>query len=274
MKKDIRIVDHDRGIVSVTLIDERWYARPTTDVETGLPAYEYVPSVTWICQHYPKGIGYYKWLAGRGWDEAEAIKVAAGEKGSKVHQAVAELLQGRAVRMDSEFLVDGVASPLTVEEWECVRSFAAWWWSLPEPEALAVELPVWGQGYAGTVDLLARWGGEVWLIDLKTSQDVWPSHEIQVTAYRDALPSALCPPLPGGRDALGLGILQLGYRRNQAGYKFTEVEYQPELFAAARTIWAKETAGQRPVRRDYPLEIDLARPVVAEKPARKRRAAA
>jgi hypothetical protein len=54
-----------------------------------------------------------------------------------------------------------------------------------------------------------------------------------------------------------LGILQVGYKRNKNGFKFTEVEDQYPLFLATREIWKKETSGQRPLQKDYPLEISL-----------------
>lgn len=94
MKKLIRRVDPKRGILQVTTVDERWYCRTGTDPKTGNPAMEYVPSATWIAGHYPKGIWFYKWLAKNGWDEAQAIKEAAADKGSKVHHAISALFDG------------------------------------------------------------------------------------------------------------------------------------------------------------------------------------
>jgi len=44
MKKEIREVK--KGIVQITCYDERWYAKETKDKKTGLPKYEFVPSVT------------------------------------------------------------------------------------------------------------------------------------------------------------------------------------------------------------------------------------
>lgn len=106
MKKEIVTVDEARGIVRVTTVDERWYCRPAIDAKTGLPGVpEFVPSVTWITKHYPKGIAYMKWLAGLGWNEAEAVRQAAAEKGSRVHQAIASLLDGNEVSMTEEFEV-------------------------------------------------------------------------------------------------------------------------------------------------------------------------
>ena len=100
MKKLIRDVDEKRGIVQITTYDERWYAHEVKDPITGIPTVIFVPSVTWVAESYPKGIAFYKWLADKGWDEAEAIKEAAGDKGSKVHHAIEDLLAGREVLLD------------------------------------------------------------------------------------------------------------------------------------------------------------------------------
>lgn len=271
MKREIRLADPARGIIQVTTVDERWYARPLADPVTGLPArYEYVPSVTYISRYYPKGVGYMKWLAGLGWNEAEAVRQAGADKGSRVHQACAALLDGRALELETPFAAPDApeAAPLTTEEYGAVLTFADWWWSFPVPPVvLAKDLVVWGEGYAGTLDVLLRTTEAVWLIDFKTSQDVWPEHEIQVTAYGQALPEALIAPTP--RAEVRLAILQLGYRRNQRGWKLMEVTPQPELFAATRAIWARETAGEAPRQVEYPMRVMLAeKPEPVERPTR------
>jgi hypothetical protein len=52
--------------------------------------------------------------------------------------------------------------------------------------------------------------------------------------------------------------LQVGYRRNKAGYKWNEIEDKFPLFLAARQIWASETEGEAPKKRDYPIVISPA----------------
>ena len=254
MKKEIREVKDN--IVQVTIADERWYIRESTNKETGLPEYQFVPSVTWICSFYPKGVRFYQWLASKGWDEAEAIKQAAGDKGSKVHQAIIDLIDGKTVKIDAKYVnpTKSAEEELTLEEYECVLSFSDWFLKT-KPEVVAREVVVFNDeyGYAGTTDLLCKINGEPWLIDFKTSQQVWPEHEIQVSGYKHAI-----------ADNPKLAILQIGYRRNREKndgtrtmWKFTEVEDQFDLFLAARQIWAKETEGQTVFKKDYPLAISL-----------------
>ena len=49
-------------------------------------------------------------------------------------------------------------------------------------------------------------------------------------------------------DVSGLhtAILQLGYDKNRAGYKFTEIEDAFPQFKIAQQIWAEETNGNTP----------------------------
>lgn len=266
MKKEIRHLTAS-GLVQVTTTDSRWYAKPTMDRATGLPnGFEYVPSVTWIAGYYPKGTGFYKWLAGTGWDESQAIKAAAGDKGSKVHTAIATLIDGQTVEMDALVFnpSTGQPEPLTLEEYECLMSFVAWAREA-KPVTIAKDLTVWNEedGYAGTVDYLCLIDKRPTLIDFKTSQQVWPEHEIQVSAYAHALAGAQPSLDPALLEALAfsppqLAILQLGYRRNKVGWKFTVVEDQYPLFLAAKQIWAKETAGEKPLQKDYPVRLAIA----------------
>lgn len=280
MKKEIREVRD--GMLHVTIADERWYIRDTFDSVTGLPSgKEYVPSVTWITGHYPKGVGFYKWLAQKGWDEAEAIKSAAGDKGSKVHQGIVHLIDGLPIKMDDAITnpSTGLPEPLTLEEYDCLLAFRGWW-AESQPETQLRERVVWNDayGYAGTLDWFGRLTGKgldgLWLLDWKTGQDVWPEHELQVSAYKAALESM---GVLKTDEPVRLGLLQIGYRRNKRRWKLTEVIDQFDLFLAARRIWQKEAAGAEVFRAEYPLEIVLgAAPpaptiVVPNTPKRKRR---
>ena len=261
MKKEIRVVDKKKGIIQITTLSERWYAKPSTDEETGLPLYEYIPSVTWICGYYPKGIGFMKWLAGKGWDEAEAIKVAAGDKGSKVHIATEVIEKGDDVNITDSYpnKTTGLPEELCVEEVDAIKSFADWVDEV-NPEVMMMESCVFGENYAGTIDRIYRIDGQVWVIDLKTSKYLWPEHTLQVSAYSHAK-----------IDYEGLGIsekewkerklaiLQLGYNKyrtpGKPHFKFTEVPDRYDLFESAYKIWQFENPNTKPKTAEYPLVI-------------------
>ncbi len=281
MEKLIRVVDEAKGIVQITTLDERWYFKPSENKVSGVPEFTSVPSVTWISGYYPKGIAYYKWIADHGWDEAEAIKMAAGEKGSKVHKAIEALLAGVEVKMNDKFLnpKTGQEEELTVEEYECLMAFKEWF-EEEQPEILASEITVWGtvyrhkftgqyiteeqwaelpvklqenyetESYAGTVDFIYRKkDGRIGAMDFKTSQYIWPSHICQVSLYKPALKDYQID---------FLEILQLGYKANKfKKWKVTEVGYDQALITSCFTIWKRETKSVVPKQKDYPLALKL-----------------
>jgi hypothetical protein len=243
MQHETRIVDKEKGIVQVTTEDERWYRKTNKDKVT-----IWIPSVTWITGYYPKGIAYMKWLASHGWDESQALMEEAGEKGTYTHKACEMLLSGSVVRFDT--IVDDRA--LTTTEYANVMSFVEWFDEY-KPKVRKTECTVFSPDelYAGTLDLdceieIPKFEGE-WIIDFKTSPNIWPSHELQLSAYKHA-----------HNPKARIGILQLGYKYNKKKkWKFTEITDQMPLFNATYKIWEKECAGISPLQRDYPLELKL-----------------
>lgn len=253
MKREVRVVDTEKGTICITFPDERWYGVVIGRDEVKRPIYDYMASVSWVSGHYPKGREFYKWLASKGWSEAEEIKSLAGDKGSKVHQAINRLVTGGTVLMSDSFENPRTLQQeeLTPEEYFCVMTFHEWF-EKTRPEVLAAEYTVINHKlrYAGTVDLLCRIGRTVWMIDFKTSRYIWPSMELQLSAYKHA--DTAIP------KSTKLAILQVGYTPNKKQkYKFTPIPDQFPLFMAARRIWAKETSGDKVFQREYPLSLCL-----------------
>lgn len=241
MKIDRKVVDEKKGIVQITTSDERWY-----EVD-GV----FYPSITWITHYYPKGRGFEMFLMKNGVDDAEAIKNAAADKGSKVHHACKDLIDGKVIKFDDKYINNSTGSQeeLTKDEWECIMSFEAWAREnnvkFLKQDFVVVNKEI---GYAGTVDFLCQIGEKKILCDIKSSQAVYASHEIQVAAYRHADPDLV--------ETTG-AILQVGYKKNKKGYKFTELEDKYDLFLATKQIWSNECAQISPLQRDYPLQLKL-----------------
>lgn len=291
MQKIIRETDEKLGIVQVTIADERWYVKEITNPTTQLPEFKYVPSVTWIAGFYPKGVEFYQWLAKHGWDESQQIKKEAGLKGDKVHQAISAILGGQEVRIDSEFLnkETGEMEELTLEECDAIKSFVDWRNDMAQD--YIVEFLFWDKtifsdkhNYGGSIDAGARItpkqegknplklsGPTVYIIDFKTSQQVWPSFGLQLSAYREPLSNGEFF-IDGFKDTadIRLAVLQVGYRKNKAGYKWNVIENKFILFLAARQIWANETEGEAPKKKDYPIiispAVSVAEALAAETP--------
>lgn len=280
MKK--QIIKKENGIIQLTTIDERWYIkdiqRENNEVE-----HKMVPSVTWITSYYYKSPYLMEWIAKQGWDEAEAIKRAASDKGSKVHAAIVDLIDGnKIIGFDTAGKVTQYRNPtteqledLTIEEYEAIMSFVDWYIEV-KPKVLAREFVIWSDefNYAGTVDLLCEINGEKYIIDFKTSKSVWTEFKLQVSAYKKAY-------LEGVRNDLlqlaqkekwktdrfqqeaepykniKLGILQLGYGLNRKGFKFTDVDDKFELFLSAQQMWKEEAGKVEPKQKDYPEVLEL-----------------
>lgn len=250
MKKEIRIVDKEKGIVQITLPDERWYQRRQPADGTFLEQDDFYPSVTWITSYYPKGYGYEKWLADKGIDKAEEIKNEAGQKGSRVHKACGELMLGNEVRMEDKYANDdGELAELSAEEYGIVMSFRKFL-DDEQPFILGVEYTLLNHEhkFGGTVDMKCRLKSDgyesIWILDIKTSKDIYPSHELQVSAYKET-----------DEEVQRIGIIQVGYKRNKNGYKLTEIEPQFPLFLNVKGIWAKEQSMVQIPQREYPLSL-------------------
>ena len=253
MKKEIKqiITIDGKEYVQLTLPDERWYVRGIVDELNNKLENEFVPSVSWISGFYPKGIAFYKWLADKGWNEAEALKSSAGNKGSKIHQAIEDLLKGKEVKMDEKFLNKETLQEeeLTVDEYEAIMSFVDWY-NETNPEIVGTEQVVFNDeyGYAGTVDLICRIGDQLYIIDFKTGQSIWPEYELQISAYKHAVNLS---------EDIKLAILQVGYRKNKKLFKFTEIEDKFDLFLSAKNIWQNECANIKPKQKDYPTSLKV-----------------
>jgi len=259
MNKEIKTVDEKKGIIRITTSDERFYAIPSPDKITGLPSeYDFIPSVTWICSYFPKGVSFWKWLASKGWDEAEHIKQEAGEKGSKVHRAIERLIKGETIPMDLKLTDTNNENEeeLSVEEYECLMAFTDWF-NKVNPEIIAVEIITVNkeEKYAGTVDIVCRIDDQLYIIDIKTGQYIWPSYELQLSAYKHAIN----PEEYKIKDYenVKLAVLQVGYNRNKNRYKFTEINDKFDLFLATKQIWKNECENISPMQKDYPIELKL-----------------
>lgn len=288
MKKIIRDIDEQRGVVQVTTTDERVYIFPDETPETGLPTYKVKPSSTYILSlGYPKGKYFQEWLKKMG-DEAELVKVLAGEKGSKIHQAVEKLLMGEEtedgkihrVGIDDKFTnpTTDKEEELTPEEYDSVWAFTRWWNELNQKskvEIIGVEFTVDSDeyDYAGTVDMLLRIDGELWMIDLKTGQNVYEDYILQVSSYKHAFlekSEMMRAQYEIPQDAeVNLGIIQVGYKRNKNGYKFTEVSDKFQTFLSAKNIFHNEVSKLPYTQIEYPFYVELEMPKVSNKPKKK-----
>jgi hypothetical protein len=271
VKKEIIQVDEKRGIWRVTTLDDRHYGREARNKETGLPEIEWRPSITYKAKFYPKGKGFEQFLKNNG-NDADMIRDLAGERGTKMHQAIEVLNNGETVKMGDKFRsnITGELEALTPEEFYGVMTYKRWWdeEGSKEYEILEAEDVIWPHipktpengnrhsepgglfffGATRDIRLRRKSDGTTGTVDVKSSKDIYPSAIIQVSAI-----AAAC-----GDD--WQAILQVNYTRTQKGYKFTPIDRRLDLVEASNTIWMYETEGEKPLQRDYPLSLSLGLP--------------
>ncbi len=251
MKIEIRKTK-ENGVTQITTLDERWYSKTVDDV------LYFNPSITWVARYAPMPPALLKWYADKGMDEAEQVKRDAGEKGSKVHQAIESLLLGNEVKLEDGFKNPdtGVLEELTPDEYWCIMTFAAFWEDYNkehEVKLIDTEQSVWvnagkGEkyGYAGTRDFKVLEDGKPKIWDIKTSKDVHLGHEVQLSALKHADP-----------DDPAIAIIQVGYARNKNGWKVTDIEDKFHLFQASKLYWLEANPEAKPKQKDYPSKIVL-----------------
>ncbi len=192
-------------------LDGQWVPGVTTIISKGLPkpALMYWSAKTvaeWVADH-PNLADQMSEAGGRGpfvdflkklpWEKRDTAAV----RGTDVHALAERLVHGEEVEVP-EHLTGYVGGYVEwLDEWQ--------------PEAIWTERPVGNRkwGFAGTFDLIAKMCGETWLLDVKTSRNVYGDNAIQLAAYANAefllAPDGSEQPLPK-IDRMGILHVQDG----------------------------------------------------------------
>ena len=165
-----RIVQPDPTARQITLQDSRFYQR---DPET------YYPSVTTVLSYFPKGRFFEVWLKEVGMN-ADIIMRKAGDEGTQVHNAIERYLEGKQV--------DGLDKTGKTKDnlkvWKMILKFVEFW-EKHKPELITSEVYVFSDELkiAGTADLIVRINGQLWLLDIKTSNYLHDTYDLQLACY-------------------------------------------------------------------------------------------
>jgi hypothetical protein len=167
-----RIVEYAEGDKQVNILDSRFYRREGA----------YFPSVTSILNYFPKNQFFHSWLKDVGHNSDIIASKAAGE-GTQVHTAVDNFLNGQEITWIDEY---GNAK-YNLDVWKMILRFADFW-NTHKPELIATEYHLFSDvhKYAGTADLVVRLFDNIWLLDLKTSNSLHTSYDLQLAAYATA----------------------------------------------------------------------------------------
>jgi hypothetical protein len=164
-----RILEISDDHKQITLPDSRYYRR------NGM----YYPSITYVLSSYPKGKQFEEWLKNMG-RSADYIVKKAGEEGTQVHELVEEYLEGK----DINFL-DFKGNPqYNPDVWLMFLKFVEFWETY-NPKLIETEVHLFSDEYevAGTCDLICEIDGELWLLDVKTSNMMHSTYELQTSIY-------------------------------------------------------------------------------------------
>lgn len=274
-------VFHNPDNKQVNFLDSRYY---TTDNIT------FYPSVTTVLGVYPKGYGFDKWLKENG-ENADEILREAGEQGSKVHDAIDQMIKGQEVKWTHTFVdtlqlqsvessarfVDDCKNGLvskyhkevqffSMDEWQMIMRFVDFTEKY-EPIFIANEFNIISDEMriGGTLDIVCDIAGERWLIDVKTSNYIHKTHELQLAVYAKMF-NEKNPDMKIDR----VGILWLkaatrtegkGKAIQGIGWQLKEFERHYEesykLFKHIRAIWDEENNNYKPKNLIYPDRLKL-----------------
>ena len=167
-------LDFNPELKQINFLDRRVYKRGE-----GV----YYPSVTTILQYMPKNKFFESWMKDVG-HNADLIMRRAGKEGTQVHEAAEKLVEGEEVTWMDDY---GRAKYSQIV-WEMILKFGDFWKTY-KPELISSEQFVWSDEhkFAGTADIVCKMNGEVWLIDIKTSNSIHKSYDLQLASYAKGL---------------------------------------------------------------------------------------
>ena len=244
-------LDFNPELKQINFLDRRVYKRGE-----GV----YYPSVTTILQYMPKNKFFETWMKDVG-HNADLIMRKAGKEGTQVHEAAEALVRGEEVTWMDDY---GRAKYSQVV-WEMILKFYEFW-STYKPELISTEDFVWSDEhkYAGTADLVVKLDGKVWLLDLKTSNSLHKSYDLQLASYAVDLKESK------GIEIERTVIIWLkSYTRSASKKKgvyqgkgwqiknIDKIEENFELFKLIYKLYTLENPNTEPIYNSYPTTLKL-----------------
>ncbi len=246
-----RLVQYDGNEEQITFLDQRFYKRKD----------KFYPSVTFILSYIPKNKIFIDWLREKG-EESDIIVKAASEKGKRVHGAVETLLKGEELN----WIGEGGKATYSLEEWQMIIRFKEFW-TTHQPKLIETETHIFSDinEYAGTIDLVVEMFGELWIIDIKTSNHIPPVYDYQLAAYNKAWNECYDKPI----TRRGILWLKANTRKSDKtgkkvqgeGWQLIEskrsLEDDFKSFQLFHDVFKHECPTDRPYSHIYPTSIKL-----------------
>ena len=244
-------LDFNPELKQINFLDRRVYKRGE-----GV----YYPSVTTILQYMPKNKFFESWLKDVG-HNADLIMRRAGKEGTQVHEAAEALVKGEEVSWMDDY---GNARYSQIV-WEMILKFYEFW-STYKPELISTEEFVWSDKhkYAGTADLVVKMNDKIWLLDLKTSNSIHKSYDLQLASYAKALEESKDIKIER-TGIIWLKAQSRGPSKQKGkiqgrGWKIIEVnqiDKNFELFKMIYELYKLENPVTEPIYNSYPTTLKL-----------------
>lgn len=160
--------EYNKDFTQVTTNDSRFY-------EDGEKTF---PSVTFVLSYFPKGKYFETWLKQHGM-QADYVAKKAADEGTIVHNLAERYLLGEEVQ-----LLKNGSPQYDLKVWKMFIKFVDFW-ETSGAELIETEVFLYSNklNIAGTCDLVCKINDEIWVIDLKTSNNLQTTYDIQSAIY-------------------------------------------------------------------------------------------
>jgi len=249
MEQFISILETDTG-KQVKFIDSRAYTKDGV---------KFYPGISTILDVVNKGSQYDKWLMSNGL-QAKVLMREAMERGSRVHEALQDLNNGKEVSFGE------IGRPnYKRDEWIMINRYYDFYTGF-QPKILAVEKVLVSDklGFASQIDLVINLNGINIIVDHKTG-GIYDSAFLQLSACRelwnehypntriDAVAVMHLEAQTRGRDKSGKNIQGHGWK-----LEFAEDTDKDWLdFKAIFQIWKRKNPDWKPFNQIFPEKIKL-----------------
>jgi hypothetical protein len=244
-----RIVEYSADNKQINVLDQRFYRRNE----------EYYPSVSSILNYFPKNQFFHSWLKDVG-HNSDIIAAKAAAEGTQVHNAVESFINGNEINWIDEY---GNAI-YSLDVWKMILKFADFW-NTHKPELIATEYHLFSDNhkYAGTADLIVKLKGKVWLMDVKTSNSLHTSYDLQLASYAKAWNETHDTPIEETGilwlkaatrgEGKGDAIQGKGWQLKSIG----DIDRNFEMFLKIYDIYKLENPDAKPATELLPISIKL-----------------
>jgi len=239
--------EYNRDFKQITTNDSRFY-------EDGKKSY---PSVTYVLSYYPKGKNFEDWLKKVGY-ASDFIAKKAADEGILVHNLAENYLKGEKID-----LMDEDQNPkYDIKIWKMFLRFVDFW-ETSGAELIETEVFLYSDNLniAGTCDLVCKINDEVCVIDIKTSNHLQITYELQSAIY------ARCFEECYDQKVDKVGILWLkspkrSYKEGLLQGKGWEVfeskrsmDENIEIYGHVRAIFDLENPKLKPISEKWPTSV-------------------